>query len=229
MERSVRRSAGGAAKVRSLQQLPVPFSVRGRRSGTQRVRRPPERAGGWGSGPTGYTEGAPAAARSSSLGCSQRTPPRAASPQNKGGGRRDPQRKPGEAGLPSGLRARLPAHCGEDRAGGVAGTRAVRVYFGAPWRSRRPLAAQTRACPAGSRFRTAGRRPCLQRGDWGPRGGAGPALSRVSALPMAEVLEPDLGAAEGAEEQAVETPDWKAPEDVVSQVSAFRGRVCSET
>ncbi|XP_015357159.1 heme-binding protein 2 [Marmota monax] len=41
---------------------------------------------------------------------------------------------------------------------------------------------------------------------------------------MAEVLEPDLGTAEVAEEQAVETPDWKAPDDAGSQAGSYETR-----
>ncbi|XP_047413019.1 heme-binding protein 2 isoform X2 [Sciurus carolinensis] len=41
---------------------------------------------------------------------------------------------------------------------------------------------------------------------------------------MAEVLEPDLGAAEGAEAQAVETPDWRAPEGAGAQAGSYEIR-----
>ena len=39
------------------------------------------------------------------------------------------------------------------------------------------------------------------------------------APPMAEVLEPDPGAAEGSEAPAVETPGWEVPEDAGPQFS----------
>lgn len=41
---------------------------------------------------------------------------------------------------------------------------------------------------------------------------------------MAEEPEPDLGVAEGSEEQAMEMPSWKAPEDIDPQVGVFHGR-----
>lgn len=41
---------------------------------------------------------------------------------------------------------------------------------------------------------------------------------------MAEVLEPDPGAAEGSEAPAVETPGWEVPEDAGPQVGAARRR-----
>lgn len=49
-------------------------------------------------------------------------------------------------------------------------------------------------------------------------------LPRVSAPPMAEVLEPEPATAERAAAQAVETPGWTAPEDAGPQVGASRGR-----
>lgn len=41
---------------------------------------------------------------------------------------------------------------------------------------------------------------------------------------MAEEPEPDLGVAEGSEEQAMEMPSWKAPENIDPQVGVFHGR-----
>lgn len=40
---------------------------------------------------------------------------------------------------------------------------------------------------------------------------------------MAEEPEPDLGVAEGSEEQAMEMPSWKTPEDIDPQVGVFQG------
>uniref|UniRef100_A0A8C8YKM5 Heme binding protein 2 n=1 Tax=Prolemur simus TaxID=1328070 RepID=A0A8C8YKM5_PROSS len=41
---------------------------------------------------------------------------------------------------------------------------------------------------------------------------------------MAEVLQPDPGAAEGAQAQAVETPGWQAPEDTGPQPGSYEIR-----
>lgn len=129
---------------------------------------------------------------------------------------------------------------------------ALGVGIAVPWWSQRALRPRPGRCPADSGLPHCREESSESARRWGARDGvgagtqgarrAGVALTRrqggpvwpgcgpfpgsfpgSSAPPMAEVLDPEPGAGDGAAAQAVETPDWKVPGNTDPQVGASSG------